>query len=59
MNEHITEITLTNEDGEQLRIRRDKDDDDVAQIEIHDNTFWFACNEWSMVTDAIGKICGS
>ena len=57
MEEKITEITLLNEDGESLRVRVDKDDEDIVEIEITDNTFWFKKDEWKKLAESLEKIC--
>ncbi len=54
----LTEITLTNEDGDCLRIRVSEADNDVAEISIPDERFWFPLDEWSEISSAVEKICG-
>ena len=57
MEEKITEITLLNEDGETLRVRIAKDDEDIVGIEISDCKFWFEKNEWKKLAESLEKIC--
>ena len=57
MEEKITEITFLNEDGESLRVRIAKDDEDIVEIEISDNKFWFKKDEWKKLVESVELIC--
>lgn len=59
MDEQFTEITFRNKDGESMQIRKVKDDPDIAEIDVEDNTFWFPVDQWQKVAKALEKICGS
>ena len=57
MEEKITEITLSNKDGESIRVRIDKYNEGIVEIEITDNTFWFEKDAWKKLAESLEKIC--
>ena len=57
MKKTVTEITLQNEDSDQLKIRIDSEDNDISEIEIEGNKYWFRKEEWECISDAIKEIC--
>ena len=57
MKKAVTEITLENEDYDELKIRIETDNKDIAEIEIAGNKFWFMKEEWGCISDALKEIC--
>ena len=57
MKKIVTEITLFNDDLDELKIRIDHQDYDIAELEIEGKTFLFDKNGWNCIADALQEIC--
>ena len=57
MRKNITEITLINDNADELKIRIDHQDDDIAELYIDGRTFWFGRNEWNCIAEALQEVC--
>ena len=58
MRKYVTELTLINDDEEELKIRIDHQDDDILELEIEGKTFWIGRNEWKIIAEALEEVCG-
>jgi hypothetical protein len=55
----MTELRITNEEGDYLLVSCDRDDSEVAELCIDgDSTFWFSKSDKDAIINAINAICG-